>query len=55
MLGWWRGKISCTLNGAEIDFNDLSESSRDHIIEKMREGYVEGQIVEEGLEEGGEV
>lgn len=47
MRGWWRGKVVCTLNGEEVDFDDLSEESRDHIVEQIRKGYVEGEIVEE--------
>jgi hypothetical protein len=46
-LGWWKVDFSITLEGEEVRFSDLSETTQEHIAEKIKEGYVAGQIVEE--------
>jgi len=46
-LGWWKVNFSITLEGEEVRFSDLSETTQEYIAEKIKEGYVAGQIVEE--------
>jgi hypothetical protein len=43
--GWW------TLATEGFDLRDLSDSMRDHIAAKIREGNTEGQIFEEVFDE----
>jgi hypothetical protein len=45
--GWWKINFELTLEGKQIQFEDLSETTQDHIIRKIREGYTQGEIVEE--------
>lgn len=45
--GWWSVKFDITLEGEEVRFEDLSESSQEHILECIRDGCVQGEVVEE--------
>ena len=45
--GWWAVKFELTLEGEPVRFEDLSESTQEHIAEKIKEGYCAGEIVEE--------
>ena len=44
--GWWKVHFEVTLEGEEFRFIDLSEVSQKHILEKIAEGYNQGEIVE---------
>lgn len=44
--GWWVVKFDITLDGEDIEFEDLDECSQDHILECIKEGYVQGEVVE---------
>lgn len=43
--GWW------TLSTEGVDLRDLSDSMREYIADRIRDGNVEGQIFEEVLSE----
>lgn len=45
--GWWSVEFDVTLDGETIRFDDLSETSQEHIIRQIAEGYRQGEIVEE--------
>lgn len=49
-LGTWEVNFSIVLDGDEIEFDDLEENSREHILELIRAGYTNGEIVEESDE-----
>ncbi len=45
--GWWMVNFDLTLEGETIRFEDLSGCSQEHILDMIKEGYVQGEIVEE--------
>lgn len=46
-LGSWAVSFDIELDGEEIEFEKLSESTQEHIAEMIKEGYYHGEIVEE--------
>lgn len=44
--GWWSVKFELTLEGEEVRFDDLSETTQEHIAECIKEGYASGEICE---------
>jgi len=52
--GWWKAHFEIGLDfegeherfGEDFRFHDLSEASREHILNCIKEGCTEGQIVE---------
>lgn len=44
--GWWFVKFELTLEGQDVRWDDLSEITQEHIAEKIKEGYVSGEIYE---------
>lgn len=49
--GWWAVNFEITLDGKEIRFEDLDEYSQEHIAECIKDGYRQGEIVEESEDE----
>lgn len=49
--GWWIANFNLTLEGETIRFEDLSECSQEHILDLIKEGYTQGEIVEEEEDE----
>lgn len=45
--GWWVVDFDITLDGKTVRFEDLDECSQEHILERIKEGYKQGEIVEE--------
>jgi hypothetical protein len=45
--GWWEVCFKLTLEGEEVELNTLSEITREHITKCIREGYRQGEIVED--------
>lgn len=45
--GWWSVQFNVTLEGIGIDFGELSEGSREHILKLIADGCVAGEVVEE--------
>lgn len=45
--GTWYVSFELTLEGEDVDFEDLSETTQDHILEQIKEGYFSGEIVED--------
>lgn len=45
--GWWKVNFDVTLDGIGIDFGELSEGSREHILSLIADGCVAGEVVEE--------
>jgi len=45
--GWWKVSFDNKLEGEDVRFEDLSEATQDHIIDCIKEGYTQGEIVEE--------
>jgi hypothetical protein len=54
-VGYWTIDFKIVVNNNEVSFDELSDSSREDIIEKIRDGYTGGEIDEEMLEQGQEV
>jgi hypothetical protein len=52
--GWWKVSFDLKLEGEEVQFNDLSEATQEHITQKIMEGYIQGEIVEEDDDDGDE-
>ena len=48
--GWWKVTFDLTLEGEEVRFDDLSEVTQDHILDCLRDGYEQGEIIEEDSE-----
>ena len=54
--GWWKVRFDVTLDGIEIDFDELSVQSKRNIQAMLAHGCVAGEIVEKEYEDGcGEV
>ena len=49
--GWWSVDFTLTLEGEEVRFDDLSDNSRQHIIDCLKEGYEQGELIEEDDED----
>jgi len=49
--GWWVAKWDITLEGIGIDFDELSEASQEHILKAIAEGFHQGEVVEEEVED----
>lgn len=45
--GWWHVTFDITLEGVDIDFDELSEVSQEHILRMIGEGCRAGEVVEE--------
>ena len=46
--GWWKVNFELTLDGEEVRWEDLNLDTQSHILEAIDEGYVQGEIIEEG-------
>ncbi len=44
--GSWSVTFDLTLDGEDVRWEDLDEATQEHIAEKIKEGYVSGEIVE---------
>lgn len=53
--GWWTVKFELTLDGEDILWDDLDETTQEHIAECIKEGYVSGEIVIEDDNDESEV
>ena len=49
--GWWKVRFDVTLDGIEIDFDELSDRSKRKIQAMLAQGCVAGEIAED---EGGD-
>lgn len=45
--GWWVVKFDITLDGETVRFEDLDECSQEHILECIKDGCRQGEVVEE--------
>lgn len=45
--GYWQVEFTLSLDGKDVEFDDLSEETRKHIIEEILDGYTGGEIEEE--------
>lgn len=50
--GWWKVRFDVTLDGIEIDFDELSVQSKRNIQAMLAQGCVAGEIVEKEYEDG---
>jgi len=44
--GWWKANFELILEGRKISFSDLSEISKEHIADSIKQGYTQGEICE---------
>lgn len=44
--GWWSVNFEVTLDGEEFRWEDLSETTQEHILDMIMEGYFSGEICE---------
>jgi hypothetical protein len=49
--GWWIVKFDLTLEGEDVLWDDLDECSQEHILECIKDGYCQGEIVMEDDED----
>ena len=49
--GWWVVKFDLTLEGEDVCWDDLDECSQEHILECIKDGYCQGEIVMEDDED----
>lgn len=47
VYGSWSVDFDITFEGEETSFDNLSETTQEHIAESIKEGYAQGEIVEE--------
>jgi hypothetical protein len=45
--GWWSVKFELTVEGEEVIWRDLSDVTREHIIQCLLDDCYQGEIVEE--------
>ena len=45
--GWWTVDFNITLEGKDIRFEDLDECSQEHILECIKDGCCQGEVVME--------
>ena len=53
-IGWWRVIFDLKLEGEDVYFDDISECSQDHIVNCIKDGCFQGQLIEEAEYEEGE-
>lgn len=41
--GWWKVKIE--IDGLDMNFKDLPDDQKEHILGKVKDGYVEGELI----------
>ena len=46
-VGWWKVSFEITLDGQDVLFDDLSEVTQEHIINCLKDGYTQGQVIED--------
>ena len=44
-LGWWHVNFDLTLDGQDIRWEDLDETTQEYILECIRNDYYSGEIV----------
>lgn len=44
--GWWFVKFELSLDGETVRWDDLSETTQEHISQAILEGYTQGEICE---------
>lgn len=49
--GWWQVNFNITLDGNEVLVSDLDECSQEHILNCIKDGYRQGEIIQETDEE----
>ena len=50
--GLWKVNFDITLEGLGVDFDELSEDSKRHILALMAQGCVAGEVIENNGEDG---
>lgn len=45
--GHWQVSFKITLEGEEVDFDDLSETTQEHIVDLIKQGYISGEVIED--------
>ena len=45
--GWWSISMQLSLNDEKVYFEDLSETSQEHISQMILKGYTSGELNEE--------
>lgn len=45
--GWWNVIFTITLDGEEVSFEDLGESTQEYILTLIREDYTNGEVFDE--------
>lgn len=43
--GWWHVRFDLIVDGEKVYWDDLDEATQEHIIECIKEGYSNGEIV----------
>ena len=46
-VGYWNIDFKIVVNNNEVSFDELSDTTREEIIESIRDGYKGGEINEE--------
>ena len=49
--GWWVVNFDITLDGESVRFEDLDECSQEHILECIKDGCRQGEVVEKSDDE----
>lgn len=50
--GWWQVKFNITLEDEDnVRFEDLSESTQEHILNLIQNGFTQGEVIEESEED----
>jgi len=47
LRGWWSVSFDLHLEGEDVRFEDISEVSQEHIINCIKEGYTQGELIED--------
>jgi hypothetical protein len=49
--GWWRINFDLNIEGEDVTWGDLSDTTQQHILRQVESGYTEGEICEDNEED----
>jgi len=44
--GWWKVNFELNLEGEDVRFEDLSDTTKEYILERISKGFIQGEILE---------
>jgi hypothetical protein len=49
--GWWKINFDLNIEGEKVTWDDLSDTTQEHILRQVAQGYINGEICEDNEED----